>query len=54
VPSDHAARCLAHVIGGIRGIYDRHEFYSEKKAAFEALAGLIERIVQPPGGCEPE
>jgi integrase len=49
VPSDHAERCLAHVIGGIRGVYDHHEFYSEKKAAFEALAGLIERIVPPPG-----
>jgi integrase len=49
VPSDHAERCLAHVIGGVRGIYDRHEFYAEKKAAFEALAALIERIVQPPG-----
>jgi integrase len=49
VPVDHAERCLAHVIGGIRGVYDRHEFYSEKKTAFETLAALIERIVQPPG-----
>jgi integrase len=49
VPVDHAERCLAHVIGGIRGVYDHHEFYSEKKAAFEALAALIERIVHPPG-----
>jgi hypothetical protein len=49
VDKDHAERCLAHVIGGIRGVYDHHEFYSEKKAAFEALAALIERIVHPPG-----
>jgi integrase len=49
VPVDHAERCLAHVIGGIRGVYDHHEFYAEKKAAFEALAALIERIVQAPG-----
>ena len=24
VPSDHAERCLGHVIGGVRGTYDRH------------------------------
>jgi integrase len=51
VPADHAERCLGHVIGGVRGIYDRHEFHQEKRQAFEALAGLIERIVKPaPGG----
>jgi integrase len=47
VPSDHAERCLGHVIGGVRGTYDRHEYHSEKAKAFEALAGLIERIVNP-------
>jgi integrase len=47
VPSDHSERCLGHVIGGVRGIYDRHEFYDEKERAFEALACLIERIVHP-------
>jgi integrase len=45
VPSDHAERCLGHVIGGVRGVYDRHEYHREKAQAFEALAGLIERIV---------
>jgi integrase len=45
---DHAERCLGHVIGGIRGNYDRHEFYAEKQRAYEALAALIERIVNPP------
>jgi len=47
VPSDHAERCLGHVIGGVRGTYDRHEYYEEKRQAFEALAGLIARIVDP-------
>jgi integrase len=23
VPTDHAERCLGHVIGGVRGVYDR-------------------------------
>ena len=38
VSADHAERCLGHVIGGVRGVYDRHEFADEKRAAFEALA----------------
>jgi integrase len=47
VPTDHAERCLGHVIGGVRGVYDRHEFREEKRQGFEALAGLVERIVNP-------
>ena len=47
VRPDIAELCLGHRIGGIRGVYDRHEFIDEKRAAFEALAGLIERIVRP-------
>jgi hypothetical protein len=47
ISSDHAERCLGHVIGGVRGVYDRHEFHAEKRHAFEALAALIERIVNP-------
>jgi integrase len=50
VNADHAERCLGHVIGGVRGTYDRHEFYEEKRHAFERLAELIERIVNPPAG----
>jgi integrase len=48
VPADHAERAVGHVIGGVRGVYDRHEYRAEKLAAFEALATLIERIVNPP------
>ena len=48
VPPDHAERAIGHVIGGIRGIYDRHEFYNEKKQAFEALAALLDRMLNPP------
>jgi integrase len=47
VASDHAERCLGHVIGGVRRIYARHEFYDEKARAFEALAAQIERIINP-------
>jgi integrase len=45
VNADHAERCLGHVIAGVRGVYDRHEFHAEKLQAFEALATLIERVV---------
>jgi integrase len=47
VPTDHAERCLGHVIGGVRGVYDRHEYLDEKRQGFEALASLVERIVNP-------
>jgi integrase len=47
VSSDHAERCLGHVIGGVRGVYDRHAYYDEKRAAYEALAAQIDRIVNP-------
>jgi integrase len=47
ISADIAERCLGHVIPGMRGIYDRHEYRQEKAHAFEALAALIERIVHP-------
>ena len=50
ISRDHAERCLGHVIGGVEGTYDRHEYYDEKKRAYDALASLIERIVNPPEG----
>jgi integrase len=50
VPSDHAEHCLGHVLGGVRGTYDRHSYHSEKARAYEALAALLERIIDPPAG----
>jgi integrase len=50
IDADIAERCLAHKIGGVRGVYDRHAYHQEKKRAFEALAALIEHIVSPPAG----
>jgi integrase len=47
VNADHAERCLGHVIAGVRGVYDRHEYLDEKRAAFEALAALVDRILNP-------
>ena len=42
-----AERCLGHVIPGVRGIYDRHEYFEEKAQAFEALAAQVQRIIDP-------
>jgi integrase len=46
VSADIAERCLAHAIGGVRGVYDRHAYLEEKRQAFEALAAEIGRIVE--------
>jgi integrase len=47
VSPDHAERCLGHSVGGVRGIYDRHRYLEEMRQAYEALAGLIERLLDP-------
>jgi integrase len=52
VPADHAERALGHVMGGVRGTYDRHEYLEEKRAAFEALAALVSRILNPTANVE--
>lgn len=47
VLSDHAERVMGHAIGGIEGIYDRHQYATEKADALRRLAGLIDGIVHP-------
>ena len=47
IASDIAEMCLGHVLSGVRGTYDRHEYQAEKKLAFEALAAQVARIVDP-------
>ena len=50
VNDHHAERCLGHVIGGVKGVYDRHHYRPEMQRAYDALAALIERIASPPRG----
>jgi integrase len=52
VAPDHAERALGHIIVGVRGTYDRFEFLDEKRAAFEALAALVSRILNPTANIE--
>jgi integrase len=47
VPGDVAELVLEHKIPGIRGVYDRHSYASEKRDALEKLASLITTIVAP-------
>ena len=42
-----AERVLGHAIGGVHGIYNRHEYREEKAHALRALAGLIDNILRP-------
>ncbi|MDA9504791.1 integrase [Bradyrhizobium sp. CCBAU 11386] len=48
VDADHAERCMGHVIGGVRETYDRYEYLDEKRKAFEALASMLDLILNPP------
>jgi integrase len=48
ISADIAERCLGHSLSGVRRTYDRHEYETEKRHAFEALAALVERITRPP------
>jgi integrase len=47
VEADIGERCLGHTVNGVRGVYDRHEYTEEKRAAFDTLAKEIERIIGP-------
>jgi integrase len=47
VRDDIAERCLGHVIKGVEKVYNRHAYLDEKRTAFEALASLVSRILNP-------
>jgi integrase len=47
VSENHAERCLGHVIGGVKGVYDRHRYVEEMRLAYEKLATLIANITNP-------
>ena len=48
ISTEIAERALGHVMTLVRGTYDRHDYLAEKRDAFEQLATLVERIVNPP------
>jgi integrase len=50
VAREHAEECLGHVQKLMVGTYDRHDYYNEKKRAYEKLATQLELIVNQPEG----
>jgi integrase len=52
VRDDIAERCLGHVIKGVEKVYNRYAYLDEKRAAFEALAVLVSRILNPTANVE--
>ena len=48
VQHDIAERVLGHVISGVRGVYDRHDYLDEKRDALERLARLVGEILNLP------
>lgn len=45
-----AERCLNHSIKGVEGIYNRHDFFDERRVALQKWADLLERLEN--GGAE--
>ena len=37
-----AERCLNHKLKGVEGIYNRHDYFAERKAALEGWGQLLE------------
>lgn len=46
VPSHVAERCLNHSLKGVEGIYDRYDYFDERRIAHQQIADLIEKLVQ--------
>lgn len=45
-------RVLGHVIGGVEGVYDQHDYGPEKADALARLAALVGQVVNPPPAAE--
>ena len=41
-----AERCLNHRIKGVEGIYNRHQYFDERRHALELWAGLLVALEQ--------
>ncbi|GAB2998859.1 tyrosine-type recombinase/integrase [Psychrosphaera aestuarii] len=43
--NDIAERCLYHKIKGVAGVYDRHDYFEDRKKALQKLSSVIEPII---------
>ena len=48
VVDEVAEAVLAHSRKGIQGVYDKHDYFDEKKEALTLWAGRLRDIVSPP------
>ncbi len=46
IPGHVAERCLNHKLKGVEGIYNRHDYFAERKEALGKLAVHLENIIQ--------
>jgi integrase len=54
IDSDVAERVIGHRISGVRGIYDRFDYFEEKTEALKTLAAFITTILNPAGASNVE
>ncbi|HEY4370981.1 MAG TPA: tyrosine-type recombinase/integrase [Burkholderiales bacterium] len=54
VPPHIIERCLNHVQQGIAGVYQRQEYLSERKQAFDVWGAELEKILTPSNGEQQE
>lgn len=47
VPGHVAERCLNHKLKGVEGIYDRHDYFEERKEALNRLADELTKYIAP-------
>lgn len=38
-------RCLNHKLKGVEGIYDRHDYFEERRIAHQTVADVVEPLV---------
>lgn len=46
IPGHIAERCLNHKLKGVEGIYDRHDYFEERKEALTKVAKLVEPAIK--------
>lgn len=44
-PGHVAERCLNHKLKGVEGIYDRHDYFEERREALTTLAAKVHRFI---------
>lgn len=44
IPSFIAERCLNHKISGVEGVYNRHDYFDERRDALNRLASLLDAL----------